>query len=111
MSVVDGVSRQGGVLAMGGVPLDRALAALRRLEPDASACWVYDLDLIDSLPDILREHHHVVTERDVERSPDLLSLIDIGISHRPPSDRFRGREIRPLVGGCLSPVPVRVGSG
>lgn len=47
MSVADGVSQQGGVLALGGVPLDRPLAALRRLEPDASACWVYDLDLIE----------------------------------------------------------------
>jgi diaminopimelate decarboxylase len=48
MSLADGVSQQGGVVALGGVPLDRALGALRRLEPGASACWVYDLDLIEA---------------------------------------------------------------
>jgi hypothetical protein len=35
MSVVEGVSLEGGVLTMGGVALDRALPALRRLEPAA----------------------------------------------------------------------------
>jgi diaminopimelate decarboxylase len=48
MSVADGVSQRGGVLALGGVPLDRVLASLRRLEPAASACWVYDLDMIEA---------------------------------------------------------------
>jgi diaminopimelate decarboxylase len=48
MSVVDGVSQRGGVLTLGGVPLDRILASLRRLEPAASACWVYDLDMIEA---------------------------------------------------------------
>ncbi len=32
---------------MAGVPLDRALDALRTLEPAARACWVYDLDAIE----------------------------------------------------------------
>jgi diaminopimelate decarboxylase len=31
---------------LGGVRLDRVLPALRRLEPDARACWLYDLDAI-----------------------------------------------------------------
>ena len=35
-------------MALGGVPLDRAFAALRRLEPGAAACWVYDLDVIEA---------------------------------------------------------------
>lgn len=48
MSVVDGVSHRGGVLAIGGVPLDRVLPSLRRLEPAASACWIYDLDQIEA---------------------------------------------------------------
>jgi len=34
----------GSALALGGVPLDRAFAALKKLEPHAHACWVYDLD-------------------------------------------------------------------
>ncbi len=38
----------GAALALGGVPLDRAFEALRRLEPDAHACWVYDLDAFDA---------------------------------------------------------------
>jgi diaminopimelate decarboxylase len=33
---------------LGGVPLARALPALRRLEPHAHACYVYDLDLIEA---------------------------------------------------------------
>ena len=33
MKVVEGISREGGALALGGVPLDRVLAALRRVEP------------------------------------------------------------------------------
>ena len=38
----------GDVLALGGVPLDRAFAALRRLEPGAHACWCYDLDALEA---------------------------------------------------------------
>ena len=34
----------GSALALGGVPLDRAFAALKKLEPHAHACWIYDLD-------------------------------------------------------------------
>jgi len=48
MKVAEGISRDGGVLALGGVPLDRVLAALRRREPAASACWVYDLDQVEA---------------------------------------------------------------
>ncbi len=48
MKVAEGITRDGGALALGGVPLDRALAALRKLEPAASACWVYDLDQIEA---------------------------------------------------------------
>jgi diaminopimelate decarboxylase len=48
MSVALGVAQEGGVLTLGGVPLDGVLPALRRLEPSAAACWVYDLDLIES---------------------------------------------------------------
>jgi diaminopimelate decarboxylase len=33
-------------LALGGVPLDRAFAALRRIEPSSHACYAYDLDSI-----------------------------------------------------------------
>jgi diaminopimelate decarboxylase len=36
----------GETLVLGGVPLDRAFAALRTLEPQAHACWVYDLDAL-----------------------------------------------------------------
>ena len=32
--------------ALGGVGLDGVLPALRRVEPDARACWVYDLDAL-----------------------------------------------------------------
>lgn len=35
-----------GVLTMGGTPLDRLVASLRRLEPDATACYAYDLDAV-----------------------------------------------------------------
>jgi diaminopimelate decarboxylase len=35
------------VLAVGGVPLDRAFDALRRVEPGAHACWCYDLDALE----------------------------------------------------------------
>jgi diaminopimelate decarboxylase len=35
-------------LSFGGVPLDRALAALRKLDPGAHACWVYDLDAFEA---------------------------------------------------------------
>ena len=48
-AVATGVTQERGVLTLGGVPLDRLLSALRRLEPDATACWVYDLDQIESL--------------------------------------------------------------
>jgi diaminopimelate decarboxylase len=41
------VSR-GEALAIGGVPLDRAFAALRTVEPQAHACWVYDLDALEA---------------------------------------------------------------
>src|SRR5687768_17683074 len=37
---------RGGALALGGVPLDRALAGLRRVEPEARAFYAYDLDLL-----------------------------------------------------------------
>jgi len=46
MTVVDGVTQQRGVLALGGVPLDQVMSALHRRDPDAAACWVYDLDLV-----------------------------------------------------------------
>ena len=39
---------EGGTLALGGVPLDRVIEGLRRLEPGAGACWVYDLDEIEA---------------------------------------------------------------
>jgi diaminopimelate decarboxylase len=48
MKVVEGITREGGVLALGGVALDRVLPALRRLEPSAAACWVYDLDQVEA---------------------------------------------------------------
>jgi len=35
-------------LALGGIPLDRAFAALRKLDPSAHACWVYDLDALEA---------------------------------------------------------------
>ncbi len=35
-------------LSLGGVPLDRAFAALRRLDPHAHACWIYDLDALEA---------------------------------------------------------------
>ncbi|HEY2956166.1 MAG TPA: diaminopimelate decarboxylase [Candidatus Eisenbacteria bacterium] len=41
-------AREGRALALGGVPLDRAFAALRRIEPHAHACWVYDLDAFEA---------------------------------------------------------------
>lgn len=34
--------------ALGGVPLASVLPALRRLEPTARACWIYDLDAFDA---------------------------------------------------------------
>lgn len=46
--VTEGLTRQSGGLSLGGVALDRVLPALRRIEPGASACWVYDLDLIEA---------------------------------------------------------------
>ncbi|HYM81644.1 MAG TPA: diaminopimelate decarboxylase [Candidatus Limnocylindria bacterium] len=36
----------GGELHVGGVSVDRAFDALRRLEPGASACYLYDLDQV-----------------------------------------------------------------
>ena len=42
-------------LAPGGVPLERALPALRALEPHAHACYVYDLDLIEARARRFRE--------------------------------------------------------
>lgn len=48
MSVAEGVARTREGLTLGGVPLDRVLPALRRLEPNAAACWVYDLDMIEA---------------------------------------------------------------
>ena len=41
-------ARSAPSLALGGVPLDRAFAALRRLDPAAHACWVYDLDALEA---------------------------------------------------------------
>ncbi|HEV8149687.1 MAG TPA: hypothetical protein VGP61_05825, partial [Gemmatimonadales bacterium] len=34
-------------LSLGGVPLDAVLGALRRLEPNAHACYIYDLDELE----------------------------------------------------------------
>ena len=48
MKVADGLTREAGVLVLGGVALDRVLPALRRLEPGAAACWVYDLDQVEA---------------------------------------------------------------
>ncbi|MBI1797125.1 MAG: diaminopimelate decarboxylase [Candidatus Eisenbacteria bacterium] len=48
MSLPAGLTMAGGVLALGGAPLDRPLAALRTLEPQASAFWAYDLDQIEA---------------------------------------------------------------
>jgi diaminopimelate decarboxylase len=41
-----GTARREGVLALGGVPLDRLFAGLLRLEPGAVACYAYDLDQV-----------------------------------------------------------------
>jgi diaminopimelate decarboxylase len=41
-----GTARREGVLALGGVPLDRLFDGLLRLEPGAVACYVYDLDAV-----------------------------------------------------------------
>ena len=40
--------RHAHALALGGVPLDRAFAALRKHDPHAHACWVYDLDALEA---------------------------------------------------------------
>ena len=48
MKMAEGLPREGGVLTLGGVPLDRALLALQRLEPHARACWIYDLDQVEA---------------------------------------------------------------
>src|SRR5205823_7456508 len=47
-SLPAGLAFTGGVLTLGGIALDRALAALRRLEPHASACWACDLDQVEA---------------------------------------------------------------
>ena len=44
MTVLERVS---GSLAVGGVPLDRAFASLRRLEPHAHGGYVYDLERLE----------------------------------------------------------------
>ena len=49
------LTRVDGTLAVGGVPLDRALAALRTLEPVARAAYVYDLDAIVARATRLRD--------------------------------------------------------
>lgn len=41
-----GVERSGGVMTLGGLPLDRLFEGLRRLEPEAEACYAYDLDAV-----------------------------------------------------------------
>ena len=41
-------ARPAQALALGGIPLDRAFAALRKLDPTAHACWVYDLDAFEA---------------------------------------------------------------
>jgi len=41
-------ARESRALSLGGVPLDRAFAALRRLDPHAHACWIYDLDALEA---------------------------------------------------------------
>ena len=41
-------TNSGRALTLGGVPLDRAFAALQELEPNAHACWVYDLDAFEA---------------------------------------------------------------
>jgi diaminopimelate decarboxylase len=46
MTIAAGPTRTEGTLALGGVALERVLPALRRLEPQARACWVYDLDQV-----------------------------------------------------------------
>lgn len=48
MKVAEGITSDGGAVALGGVALDRVLAALRKVEPDAAACWVYDLDQVEA---------------------------------------------------------------
>jgi diaminopimelate decarboxylase len=45
---VSGIEVERGARAFAGVPLERVLEALRRLEPGARACWAYDLDLIEA---------------------------------------------------------------
>ena len=41
-------ARASAALALGGFPLDRAFAALRRVDPNAHACWIYDLDALEA---------------------------------------------------------------
>jgi diaminopimelate decarboxylase len=49
------LARVDGALSVGGVPLDRALAALRTIEPAARAAYVYDLDLVIARATRLRD--------------------------------------------------------
>jgi diaminopimelate decarboxylase len=48
MTLPAGLAMEHGTLTLGGVALDRVLAALRAKEPHASACWAYDLDTIEA---------------------------------------------------------------
>jgi diaminopimelate decarboxylase len=48
MKLAEGLTRRDGVLSLAGVALDRALALLRRVEPEARACWIYDLDQVEA---------------------------------------------------------------
>jgi diaminopimelate decarboxylase len=49
------LERRDGRARLGGVALDRALAALQRLEPAAHAAYVYDLDALDERVRRLRD--------------------------------------------------------
>lgn len=49
------LTRVDGALALGGVPLDRALKALRTIEPAARAAYVYDLDQVIARATRLRD--------------------------------------------------------
>ena len=46
LPVEAGTARLGGVLALGGLPLDRLFDGLTRLEPFAGGAYVYDLDAV-----------------------------------------------------------------
>ncbi len=49
------LERQGDALHLGGVPLDRVFAGLRRLEPSAHAAYVYDLGLVAARAQLLKD--------------------------------------------------------